>query len=917
MTNYAVVGGGSGYDAPAITCAEYGAQTAVIAETLAWVDDGSQCNYGATLPGSTLSERWEVLTPSATVTGLGPISETYYNQYSLGLGYAVSEGSPQPVSLTGVALGSTSTSQYESGTAVWLDAGSQYSLSNPLPSSSSSERWLTTAATSGTLSGPATFSATYYNQFLISATYALVGGGAPTAPVLSYTALGNPETTPLATTSQSFWADAGSRYSAPSQLNGTTSTERWSSSADSGTIQGSTSLSFSYNHQFLLSVAGPGLSSQWYNAGATATLSIPGIYNRTAGAGERVTAYSQDGTAPTVVAPTTGTVTITITMSAAHQLSVSSVKQYQLSLDASATKALVSITKPTISGDDYWYDSGTPVTVTLDGVYGRSGGTGTRLSSYAVNGGPSVVVATTGTVTVLAALPVSSAQSITTTTITEYQLTLNAVASSVLVSCTAPAISGDNYWYDSGTTGVGCTLNGIYGRSGGSGTRVSSYNWDGGANTNEATTGTFTTSGQTMSAAHEVNANTATQYRLSTNSGSIKSLTAPPISGDADWYDTGTLVTVVYNYSWNSTSGQSRTNAIGYTVDQGSPTSLKRAANGSFSVQVTMSASQTIAIQSVAQYQFTVSGGYNVALSQQSPTGDSFYDSGSALTVSTNYTWNIVDGNTRQNLLSYTLDGLVTNVTRADSGTFTTPTIAFTGPHALAFNAVTQYLISFQFKDSTGTHTITPSSFQIQVDDPQIVNMTQSQIWLDNGTRYQIYSAMWEGADVLPTPQTVYTASAPVNHTVADSVYSARVVATDYLGLPLSGAQVSITLANGTAIRRSTSSNGTVNLGLIPLGTFHGSLSYLGTTTSISGDASTQAQTSVKLFASYPTFGLIGVLAAVVLVVSLLAVRRWRAPRSQPSAEEPWTVLNTVCKYCGSEMAPGAEFCPVCGKAQD
>ena len=110
-------------------------------------------------------------------------------------------------------------------------------------------------------------------------------------------------------------------------------------------------------------------------------------------------------------------------------------------------------------------------------------------------------------------------------------------------------------------------------------------------------------------------------------------------------------------------------------------------------------------------------------------------------------------------------------------------------------------------------------------------------------------------------------------------------VATDYLGLPLSGAQLSITLANGTTIQRSTSNNGTVSLGLIPLGTFHGSLSYLGTTTTVSGDASMQARTNVRAFASYPTFGLIGVITAVVVVGALLAVRKRRASKNQPSAD--------------------------------
>ena len=209
-----------------------------------------------------------------------------------------------------------------------------------------------------------------------------------------------------------------------------------------------------------------------------------------------------------------------------------------------------------------------------------------------------------------------------------------------------------------------------------------------------------------------------------------------------------------------------------------------------------------------------------------------------------------------------------------------------------------------------------PTSFQIQVTDSQIIDVTQSQTWLDSGTNYQIYSVIWEGANVKPAGQSVYTVNAPVNLTLADSVFAARVAITDYLGFPLSGARLSITLANGTTIQRSAPSNGTVNLGLIPLGTFHGSLSYLGTTTSISGDASTQAQTPVKVFASYPTFVLIAVVVAVVLAAAILAVRRRRAPKSQPSAEQPLGVQNELCKYCGSKLMPGGTYCPECGRPQ-
>ena len=112
-----------------------------------------------------------------------------------------------------------------------------------------------------------------------------------------------------------------------------------------------------------------------------------------------------------------------------------------------------------------------------------------------------------------------------------------------------------------------------------------------------------------------------------------------------------------------------------------------------------------------------MSGGNDVSLSVSSPTKDEFYDAGTTLTATTDYTWGLVDNDTRQNLLSFTLDSVTTNVTRQSSGTFTTTVITFTGQHTLIFNSVTQYLVGFQFKDSTGLDTISPTSVEIQVDD--------------------------------------------------------------------------------------------------------------------------------------------------------------------------------------------------------
>lgn len=61
---------------------------------------------------------------------------------------------------------------------------------------------------------------------------------------------------------------------------------------------------------------------------------------------------------------TNGTSSIALNMNVAHVLRFSAVSQYFLTLDYGAQASLLSITPPTIPGDNYWYDAATFVTFT-------------------------------------------------------------------------------------------------------------------------------------------------------------------------------------------------------------------------------------------------------------------------------------------------------------------------------------------------------------------------------------------------------------------------------------------------------------------------------------------------------------------------------------------------------------------------
>ena len=251
----------------------------------------------------------------------------------------------------------------------------------------------------------------------------------------------------------------------------------------------------------------------WYDSTQSTTVSSNGIYSRVSGSGLRVASWNVDGASNTNVA-TIGTVTTSsVSMSTPHTINFNQVTQYQVTLDSGATSALASITSPTITGDNYWYDSNNPVTLTLNGVFGRGSGTGSRITGFRINGGSNTPETTVGSFAVLNAVPISSIEAITTSTVTQYQVTLDSTSTSALNSLTGPTVSNDNYWYDSSTS-VSIILNGVWGQGGGTGTRLTGYVINGGSNNPTSTTGTVTVFSGAISNHEFVTATSVTQYQV-------------------------------------------------------------------------------------------------------------------------------------------------------------------------------------------------------------------------------------------------------------------------------------------------------------------------------------------------------------------------------------------------------------------
>ena len=521
-----------------------------------------------------------------------------------------------------------------------------------------------------------------------------------------------------------------------------------------------------------------------------------------------------------------------------------------------------------------WVTSSTTVEVQIAGIPGRTAGTGQRVTSYSIDEGtPILVQPTSGTITIRVLM--NGPHQLAVNLIKQIQVNIDSSVSSSLAYITPPTINGDNYWYDQNSE-VSLTLNGVFNRESNMGNRLESVTINGITTLASSLQPINVLNLGAISSPVTVTQSSVKQYKLTTESGYVESITAPSIEEDQGWYDAGTQVTLFYNYSWNQSIDQSRANAFSYTINQGAVTSLGRNGNGAFPVRVTMTSPQFINVSAVTQYSLIVSGAFNGAILPASPTGDSFYDAGTSITFETNYVGETVNGNTRQSIISYALDGLESNYNRKETGRFTTPQIQMDQAHELTFNSVTQYLANFNLMDSSGTYTIAPTTFEITTDQNYIISSSKSSMWVDSGTSFQISSILWQNADIKPSSLMTYTTDNPLNETVTTRVYCIKLTTNDYLGLPISGAQITVTLGNGTVIHTVTDSKGAINIPSVPLGTFNATIMNLNIATSVKGDASTQTVYQVAIIASYPIIAIISGVIIIIALVTLL-VRRYKS----------------------------------------
>jgi hypothetical protein len=182
-----------------------------------------------------------------------------------------------------------------------------------------------------------------------------------------------------------------------------------------------------------------------------------------------------------------------------------------------------------------------------------------------------------------------------------------------------------------------------------------------------------------------------------------------------------------------------------------------------------------------------------------------------------------------------------------------------------------QYLVSLAFADAEG-RSVSPQSVSIS-GSAGAFGLTDSSLWLYSGT-YQIIHAEWMGMNVGSTQD------APVTFAVTNSktivvplpIYDESIKVTDVYGLPISGANVTLTVGNKIQ-ELLTDNTGLAVFRQVPLGYLNGTIKYLAFSGDIRVSTPGEHTEHVIVTLSYPVLITI---FSICVVGTYLTVRRIR-----------------------------------------
>ena len=229
-----------------------------------WADYLAPYTYNI-IPTTLQDARWFCPSPTGVIEGAFAIDPGYVEQYLVNL--TMSSTGTQPLhsaNFTEMFDGEPANQTIGAhGRTLWVDAYTTLDFQPTITSQSGTNQWVLHSVTPSNVTAPSNVTITYFEQYPLSVSYSVVGGEAPSGPIVSGSSNGNTTSIEVYPGSPARWVDAGSQYSLSSLLVGSTPNERWITTATTeGVVNGPMALTFEYQHQVLMgfsySIAGGG-----------------------------------------------------------------------------------------------------------------------------------------------------------------------------------------------------------------------------------------------------------------------------------------------------------------------------------------------------------------------------------------------------------------------------------------------------------------------------------------------------------------------------------------------------------------------------------------------------------------------------------------------------------------------------------
>jgi len=207
------------------------------------------------------------------------------------------------------------------------------------------------------------------------------------------------------------------------------------------------------------------------------------------------------------------------------------------------------------------------------------------------------------------------------------------------------------------------------------------------------------------------------------------------------WFNQEEIVMISGKNIWNNVLNSTRSVIQSILIDENEVTEARTNADN-FSLVIIMDQPHKVQIIEGLQFFFDISGGNNVEFEPPSPTRDSWWDNGQSIMVSTDNVWRIINGDSRLNLMAYTLDGNYVEISRSNASRFNSPEFLMNGPRSFHFISVNQYLF-----DIEGGHqvqsTLSPTS-DYWFDAGAIIDVSSQSFWYLDQEGSRIILGHWQ-----------------------------------------------------------------------------------------------------------------------------------------------------------------------------